>query len=105
MEKIFNSNMHCAGCKGNIEAALKKLDGVLEVNANLVNNVVKVRYNEKKVSAEDIINACKSVGYKLEAIDEDEEYSKEKSYKFATLFGKCLFKGRHCRISFLFYGT
>ena len=82
MEKIFNSNMHCAGCKGNIEAALKKLDGVLEVNANLVNNVVKVRYNEKKVSAEDIINACKSVGYKLEVIDEDEEYSKEKSYKF-----------------------
>ena len=74
--------MHCAGCKGNIEAALKKLDGVLEVNANLVNNVVKVRYNEKKVSAEDIINACKSVGYKLEVIDEDEEYSKEKSYKF-----------------------
>ena len=82
MEKIFNSNMHCAGCKGNIEAALKKLDGVLEVNANLVNNVVKVRYNEKKVSEEDIINACKSVGYKLEIIDEDEEYSKEKSYKF-----------------------
>lgn len=74
--------MHCAGCKGNIEAALKKLDGVLEVNANLVNNVVKVRYNEKKVSEEDIINACKSVGYKLEVIDEDEEYSKEKSYKF-----------------------
>ena len=74
--------MHCAGCKGNIEAALKKLDGVLEVNANLVNNVVKVRYNEKKVSEEDIINACKGVGYKLEVIDEDEEYSKEKSYKF-----------------------
>ena len=74
--------MHCAGCKGNIEAALKKLDGVLEVNANLVNNVVKVRYNEKKISEEDIINACKSVGYKLEVIDEDEEYSKEKSYKF-----------------------
>ena len=74
--------MHCAGCKGNIEAALKKLDGVLEVNANLVNNVVKVRYNEKKVSEEDIINACKSVGYKLEVIDEDEQYSKEKSYKF-----------------------
>lgn len=74
--------MHCAGCKGNIEAALKKLDGVLEVNANLVNNVVKVRYNEKKVSEEDIINACKSVGYKLEVIDEDEQYSKEKRYKF-----------------------
>lgn len=77
--------MHCAGCKGNIEAALKKLDGVLEVNANLVNNVVKVRYNEKKVSEEDIINACKSVGYKLEVIDEDEQYSKEKSYKFDSI--------------------
>ena len=85
MEKIFNSNMHCAGCKGNIESALKKLDGVLEVNANLVNNVVKVRYNEKKVSEEDIINTCKSVGYKLEVIDEDDQYSKEKSYKWEII--------------------
>ena len=85
MEKIFNSNMHCAGCKGNIEAALKKLDGVFEVNANLVNNVVKVRYNEKKVSVEDIINTCKSVGYKLEVIDDDEQYSKEKSYRWDVI--------------------
>lgn len=82
MEKIFNSNMHCAGCKGNIEAALKKLDGVLEVNANLVNNVVKVRYNEKKISDKDIIETCKGIGYKLEVIDADEEFSKEKSYKW-----------------------
>ena len=77
--------MHCAGCKGNIEAALKKLDGVFEVNANLVNNVVKVRYNEKKVSVEDIINTCKSVGYKLEVIDDDEQYSKEKSYRWDVI--------------------
>ena len=81
MEKIFNSNMHCAACKGNIETTLKKMDGVLEVSANLVNNVVKVRYNEKKINEQDIINACKGIGYKLEVIDEDEQYSKEKSYK------------------------
>ena len=81
MEKIFNSNMHCASCKGNIEATLKKMKGVLEVNANLVNNVVKVRYNEKIVSEADIIEACKGIGYKLEVIDEDEQYSKGISYK------------------------
>ena len=81
MEKIFNSNMHCAACKGNIEDALKKLDGVLEVSANLVNNVVKVRYNEKKINEKDIIEACKGIGYKLEVIEDDEQYSKDISYK------------------------
>ena len=73
--------MHCASCKGNIEATLKKMKGVLEVNANLVNNVVKVRYNEKIISETDIIEACKGIGYKLEVIDEDEQYSKGTSYK------------------------
>lgn len=82
MEKIFNSNMHCAACKGNIESKLKKIDGVFSVEANLVTNVVKVNFNDKKVTSEDIISACKEIGYKLEEIEGDEtEILKDKSYK------------------------
>ena len=55
--------MHCAACKGNIESRLKKIDGVFSVEANLVTNVVKVNFNDKKVSPEDIISACKEIGY------------------------------------------
>ena len=82
MEKIFNSNMHCAACKGNVEARLKKLNGVISVEANLVTNVVRVNFNEKVLSENDIIESCKEIGYKLEVIDDDETaILKDKNYK------------------------
>ena len=35
MEKLYScNNMHCAACKANIENELKKVDGVVEVEAN-----------------------------------------------------------------------
>lgn len=74
--------MHCAACKGNIESRLKKINGVLEINANLVTNVIKVRFNEKLVTDEMIIEACKEVGYKLEVIEDDEvSLGDNKNYK------------------------
>ena len=82
MEKLFNSNMHCAACKANIETRLKKIDGIISVEANLVTNVVKVNYNDKKVSDEKIIEVCKEIGYKLEEIDDNETaILQDKSYK------------------------
>lgn len=81
MQTVFSSNMHCAACKANIETALKKLDGVIEVNANLVNNVVKVTYNEKKLDEKSIIECCKNIGYKLEVIEEDSAFEEKKSFK------------------------
>lgn len=83
MEQIFSSNMHCAACKGNIEIRLKKIDGIIDVNANLVTNVIKVKYNEKKVNDEIIIEACKEIGYKLEVLeDESLEFNSSKKGKY-----------------------
>ena len=74
--------MHCAACKGNVEARLKKLNGVISVEANLVTNVVRVNFNEKVLSENDIIESCKEIGYKLEVIDDDETaILKDKKYK------------------------
>lgn len=83
MEQVFSSNMHCAACKGNIETRLKKINGIIEVNANLVTNVIKVRYNEKLVNDQTIIDACKEVGYRLEVIqDEISEVNSTKKQKY-----------------------
>ncbi len=83
MEQIFSSNMHCAACKGNIETRLKKINGIMDVNANLVTNVIKVRYNEKLVNDQMIIEACKEVGYRLEVIqDEIIEVNSSKKEKY-----------------------
>ena len=81
MEHVYASNMHCAACKGNIEKKLKGIKGILEVNANLVTNVIKVRFNEKLVNDETIINACKEIGYRLEVIDDEEAIDNSKDMK------------------------
>lgn len=82
MEKVFSSNMHCAACKANIERAISNLDGVFEVNANLINNVVRVKYNDTKIDEKAIIKAGEGAGYKLVEIKESEDdLFKEKSYR------------------------
>lgn len=81
MEHIYTSNMHCAACKGNIEKRLKSIKGILEVNANLVTNIIKVRFNEKIVNDETIIKACKEIGYRLEVIEDDEVIDNSKNIK------------------------
>lgn len=82
MEKVFSSNMHCAACKANIERSISNLDGVFEVNANLINNVVRVKYNDTKIDEKAIIKAGEGAGYKLVEIKESEDdLFKEKSYR------------------------
>lgn len=72
MEKLYScNNMHCAACKVNIENELKKVDGVVEVEANVITSSVKVLTN-KNVDDEELIKSCKNIGYNLETIDDDE---------------------------------
>ena len=46
--------MVCAMCVGALEIALKKLDGVVEVNVNLAAEKAYVTYNPKMVSIQDM---------------------------------------------------
>ena len=81
MEKLYScNNMHCAACKVNIENELKKVDGVVDVEANVITSSVKVLTN-KNVNDEILINSCKSIGYNLEIIDEDEILNLNKNDK------------------------
>ena len=64
MEKRFDvSGMTCAACVANVTKAVKKLDGVMDANVNLMTNSMKVSYDENKVNDNKIISAVEKIGY------------------------------------------
>ncbi len=64
MEKKFDvSGMTCAACVANVTRAVKKLDGVMDANVNLMTNSMKVSYDENKVNDNKIISAVEKIGY------------------------------------------
>lgn len=57
--------MHCSGCEETVTAEVMKLNGVKSVNADHVKKTVTVKYDDKKVSLEQIKAAIVNAGYKL----------------------------------------
>jgi P-type Cu+ transporter len=55
--------MVCAMCVGALEIALKKLDGVLEVNVNLASERAYITYSSRMVSIQDMKKAIEDTGY------------------------------------------
>ncbi len=55
--------MTCSACSANIDRTVKKLSGISAVNVNLLSNSMTVEYDEKTVSASDIIKAVQQAGY------------------------------------------
>lgn len=68
--KLSISGMHCGSCAGNIERALKKVNGVKEVSVSAVTNKAFVEVDEK-ASEEEIKKAVARVGYKIVNIEEN----------------------------------
>lgn len=66
--KLSIEGMHCGSCAGNIERALKKVNGVKEVNVSAVSNKAFVEVDEK-TSNEDMKKAVARAGYKIVNIE------------------------------------
>jgi len=64
--KIKTNGMHCGGCEANASDTLMDLDGVQKVKADHKKSVIEVKYDDKKVSVEDLKKAIISAGYKPE---------------------------------------
>lgn len=58
--------MHCPSCAAAVEFALTDLEGVDEANANLDSGNVEIQLDCDKVSDEDIEEAVKEAGFKVE---------------------------------------
>ncbi len=64
MNQKFNvTGMTCSACSAHIDKSVRALDGVHDVNVNLLRNSMTVDFDEGTVSEQDIINAVQSGGY------------------------------------------
>lgn len=81
MEKKFSvTGMSCAACQAHVEKAVNSVAGVDEVTVNLLQNNMKVRFDEQKCSVEDITSAVKKAGYGA-AVSDGADGSKKNSKK------------------------
>ncbi len=65
MKQTFDiKGMACAMCVKAVEKAVTPLEGMKEVNVSLIENVMTVEYDETVLSADKIIEAVSSAGYK-----------------------------------------
>ncbi len=70
--KILGVNLHCASCVANIENALRRLPGILEVKGNLASQKVFVKYDEERIQISQIEEAIERRGYKVARENERE---------------------------------
>lgn len=62
-EKFDVIGMTCSSCSSHVEKAVKKLNGINEVNVNLLSNSMTVKYNEETLNTNEIIQAVVDAGY------------------------------------------
>jgi Cu+-exporting ATPase len=55
--------MICSSCSGSVEQALRKLNGVIEVKVDIRKDAVLVKYNEKKVTPQKMMETLRKAGY------------------------------------------
>lgn len=71
-KEIFNiSGMTCAACQTAVQRSVEKLDGVEEVNVNLLSNTLQLSYDPKRVDSSKIIEAVDRAGYGAELIQDE----------------------------------
>lgn len=62
-QKFSVTGMTCSACSASVEKALSKLDGVEEVNVNLLTNSMSVEYDNEIINDDKIIGAVTNAGY------------------------------------------
>ena len=62
-QKFSVSGMTCSACSAAVERSVKKLEGTIDVNVNLVNNTMTVEYDEQVIDDNKIIDIVEKTGY------------------------------------------
>lgn len=76
--KFDIQGMTCSSCSSHVEKAVSKLEGIKNVNVNLLLNNMIVEYDENKLNNEKIITAVIDAGYGATISDEDNEKQNKK---------------------------
>jgi copper chaperone CopZ len=69
VKQVFKvSDMHCTNCPMHLQELEDELPGVVEVNASYQKMEMVVKFDETKVTPEQIIAATKELGYTAELV-------------------------------------
>ena len=73
MKECFDvTGMSCAACQIRVEKSVRKLEGVSDVNVNLLKNTMEVEYDDKKLTEDGIVSAVEKAGYgAIPRVEED----------------------------------
>jgi Cu+-exporting ATPase len=66
--KLTIEGMHCAGCVGNVERALRKVVGVKEASVSLMTKKGFVEADDS-ISPEDLKKVIEKIGYKVTRVE------------------------------------
>jgi len=82
MKKKFNvGGMTCAACQSHVEKAVKGLDGIENVNVNLLQNTMDVTFNEAQCPITNIEDAVKKAGYSISLPKEEKKKIEDHSLR------------------------
>ncbi|MFD1065460.1 heavy metal translocating P-type ATPase [Oceanobacillus locisalsi] len=85
------SGMTCAACANKIEKRLNKMEGVSNATVNFALENVAVDYDQDQVTAGDMMEAVKKLGYSLKVQTSKEETANNKEEEIRHQTGKFIF--------------
>lgn len=71
--------MSCAACSASVEKAVKRIDGVISADVNLLGKSMICEYDEKKTSADAVIAAIKCAGFEASLFGDEEKPREEQA--------------------------
>ena len=60
----------CSGCAGDMEAILRKREGVMEASVDFATGIIRVRYDQLLLDRKAVFSAVRSLGYKVRILEE-----------------------------------
>lgn len=78
-QKFKVTGMTCSACQSHVDKSVRKLDGVIDVNVNLLSNSMEVEFDNDKCNAGIICNAVINAGYVASTSDGKPVTAKEKN--------------------------
>lgn len=80
-EKFSVTGMTCAACQANVTRCVQKLEGVDNVDVNLLSRQMTVKYDEERISSGSIEAAVTGIGYGASSLEKKEEHSSEGGFR------------------------
>lgn len=89
--KFAIQGMTCSSCSAHVEKAVKNLQGIQEINVNLLSNSMVVNYDEIIITESKIIEAVRAAGYgaSIEKKESDKQKEVIKNMKKRLLISIC----------------